>query len=110
MQHDEFLIQAAIVDFFEINKVLIFSVPNGTNITSPKTRSIYSAAGLRSGVSDLIAVFPDKPVFIEVKTKTGRQSDTQKAFQAQVERLGYEYVIMRSVSDAQDFLKRRKAK
>lgn len=41
-----------------------------------------------------------KTVFIEVKTRTGRQRTKQKRFQAAVERLGYDYVIMRSADDA----------
>ncbi len=46
-----------------------------------------------------------KTVFIEIKTKSGRQSKQQKRFQAAVERLGFEYKIMRSVEDAEEFIK-----
>lgn len=45
-----------------------------------------------------------KTVFIEIKTKSGRQSKQQKRFQAAVERLGYDYVIMRSVDDARRYI------
>ena len=45
-----------------------------------------------------------RTVFIEVKTPTGRQSKQQKRFQAAVERLGFEYIIMKSVEDAQKFI------
>ena len=45
-----------------------------------------------------------KTVFIEVKTRTGRQRTKQKRFQAAVERLGYDYVIMRSVDDARRYI------
>lgn len=45
-----------------------------------------------------------KTVFIETKTRTGRQSKKQKRFQAAVERLGYAYLIMRSVDDAQQYI------
>lgn len=45
-----------------------------------------------------------KTVFIEVKTRTGRQRSKQKRFQAAVERLGFEYIIMRSVKDAEKFI------
>lgn len=45
-----------------------------------------------------------KTVFIEVKTSTGRQCSKQKRFQAAVERLGYDYLIMRSVDDARRYI------
>lgn len=45
-----------------------------------------------------------RTVFIEVKTPTGRQSKKQKKFQAAVERLGFEYIILRSVEDAERFI------
>ena len=49
-----------------------------------------------------------RTVFIEVKTATGRQSKKQRRFQAAVERLGFEYIIMRSVADAEKFIERIK--
>lgn len=45
-----------------------------------------------------------RTVFIEIKTGTGRQSKKQKKFQAAVERLGFEYIILRSVEDAERFI------
>ena len=45
-----------------------------------------------------------KTVFIETKTPTGRQSKKQKHFQAVVERMGYDYMVMRSVDDARRYI------
>ena len=45
-----------------------------------------------------------KTVFIEVKTRTGRQSAKQKHFQKHFEQMGYEYIIMRSVDDARRYI------
>ena len=45
-----------------------------------------------------------RTIFIEVKTPTGRQSKKQKRFQTAVERLGFEYIIMRSVADTEKFI------
>ena len=50
-----------------------------------------------------------RTVFIEIKTGTGRQSKKQKNFQAAVERLGYEYIILRSVEDAERFIEDAKS-
>lgn len=49
-----------------------------------------------------------KTVFIEVKTPTGRQSKKQKKFQKAVEKLGYEYKIMKSVDDARRYIEKVK--
>lgn len=47
-----------------------------------------------------------KTVFIEIKTAKGRQSKKQKKFQAAVERIGYEYIILRSIGEAEAFAER----
>lgn len=54
------------------------------------------------GLSDL-TLFANggTTIFIEIKTPTGRQSKQQKHFQSFVERLGYEYIILRSVEEAE---------
>ena len=107
-KNEELQIQSAVVDYFRIQKILIFSVPNGQNIPHPVTRALLKESGLTPGVSDLIAVFDGEIVFIEMKTKTGRQSPEQKEFEQAVKARGFEYVIFRSVSDAEKWLLKRK--
>lgn len=46
-------------------------------------------------VGQTLAVF----VAVEVKTATGRQSESQKKWQAAVEKLGVEYILARSEQD-----------
>lgn len=43
-------------------------------------------------------------MFIEIKTDKGRQSKQQKIFEKRVKELGFEYVIMRSLKDAERFI------
>lgn len=45
-----------------------------------------------------------KTVFIEIKTDKGRQSKQQKIFEKRVKELGFEYVIMKSLEDAERFI------
>lgn len=45
------------------------------------------------------------PVWIEVKTATGKQGELQKSFQDQVEREGHRYGICRSIDDVEKLLK-----
>jgi len=44
-------------------------------------------------------LLPNKILFIEVKTDIGTQSKEQKNFQERVEKLGFEYHLVRSLED-----------
>ena len=58
-------------------------------------------SGVLAGVADLIIVADRAVLFVEMKTKKGRQEESQKVFQSNVERLGFEYKICRSLSSFQ---------
>lgn len=60
--------------------------------------------GVVSGVSDLIWLSNNGPVFIEMKIPTGVQSKEQKEFESVVSSLGYRYVICRSFEQFQEIL------
>jgi Holliday junction resolvase-like predicted endonuclease len=52
------------------------------------------------GVADIICVLPEgKVAFVEVKTKTGKQSADQVLFQKRVEALGAVYLVARCPQD-----------
>ena len=85
---------------FHNPRYCIFSVPNDTQNKEETMRKL--ATGLKRGASDLIVLFPNRTVFCEVKTPTGVQSETQKDFQDQVENLGFEYILVRSLLDFQN--------
>lgn len=57
--------------------------------------------GVLAGFSDLVVIAKTNVLFVEVKTKEGRQSELQKKFQADVERLGFQYSVCRSLQDFQ---------
>lgn len=54
------------------------------------------ALGVVRGVSDLILVFNDKVIFIELKTSTGTLSEEQKDFSKKVKDRGHCYIVVRS--------------
>ena len=85
---------------FHNPRYCIFSVPNDTTNKEETMRKL--ATGLKSGASDLIVLFPNRVIFCEVKTPTGVQSEAQKDFQEQVEKLGFEYILVRSLLDFQN--------
>jgi len=53
-----------------------------------------------TGISDVVGVVHGMPVFVEVKTATGKQRTGQKAFQVAVERAGGFYIVARSAEEA----------
>ena len=79
----------------------LFAVPNGgkrDKVTAAKLK----AEGALAGVADLILLIQSKgygALLIEMKTSSGRQADSQKAWQKAIEKDGYKYVICRSISD-----------
>lgn len=104
MNKEETAIQNAIrvalseLGFVRRNNVGRFFTPNGVPIT----------IGIK-GESDLtLFMRGGRAVFIEVKTVLGTQSKEQRHFQKVVESLGYEYIIMRSKSDAEEFIRMEK--
>jgi hypothetical protein len=79
----------------------LFAVPNG-GWREKATAGKMKAEGVLSGVADLILLKSNAhygALLIEMKTRTGRQADTQRQWQALIEADGYKYVICRSLED-----------
>lgn len=96
-----FLMEGSRKDFY------FFSVPNG-GWRNPTVASKLKAEGVRSGVSDLVLLHKGKAYFVEIKTDKGRQSETQVYFEDIVKKLGFEYLIWRSLDDAMFFMQELK--
>lgn len=60
------------------------------------------------GQADLSGILPDgKRLEIEVKSVSGIQHESQKMFQAMIERFGGVYILVRFVEDVGNELRRR---
>lgn len=94
-QKTEFTIQVEIVNYCKKNKILCFSVPN----EATRNNSKFFRSGVLPGVSDLIVVLPNKILFVEVKNYKGKQQTNQKEFELQINNLGFNYHIVRSLED-----------
>lgn len=78
---------------------LLFAVPNG-GARNSREAAIMKAEGVTAGVADMILLIPRHGygcLCIEFKTKEGRQSDSQRHWQADAEANGNKYVVIRSV-------------
>lgn len=99
-RHPESLLQRQMVHWFRLQypQYIIAAIPNG-GFRNALEGKIMKSEGVLAGFSDLIIIAENKTLFVEVKTKQGRQSELQKRFQASVERLGHQYCICRSFGD-----------
>lgn len=62
-------------------------------------------AGTVEGTADLLVILDrGRVLWIETKTRTGRQREAQKRFQAEVERLGHNYVLARNLEDVKNYV------
>lgn len=94
-------IQNAICDYLALRKQCFWR-QNSVGVYDPHKKTFRSLPKYaRRGVADIILIDGGHAVFLEVKTKTGRQSPHQKEFQALVEEAGAEYFVVRSVEDVQ---------
>lgn len=105
MRNIESQTQQACVRYFRLQYPryagCFFSVPNGGR-RDTVTGAILKAEGALSGVADLFLSVPNNVhhgLYVEMKTRKGRQQDSQKAFQKAVEAQGYRYEICRSLDD-----------
>lgn len=99
-------IQRAIVRDLSLVLVPPFILHHSANESGKASRTaqaILKGMGVWSGFSDLLLLGPSQRLlFIEVKSKTGRQTLEQAAFQAAVELFSWPYEIVRSSPEAID--------
>jgi hypothetical protein len=98
--HEESKLQIACVKWFDRNikptQAFLYAVPNG-GYRKPLEAKIMKAEGVRAGVADLeLKVSGGISVYIEMKTKSGRQSKEQKEFEQIVKSLGFNYYVVRN--------------
>lgn len=99
-RHIESQIQIQMVKWFRLKypRYIIAAIPNGGQRSALEAK-IMKGEGVLAGFSDLIIIAKGNILFIEVKTRSGKQSDLQIKFQLDVERLGFQYIICRSLED-----------
>ena len=99
-RHIESHIQRQMVSWFRLQypRYIIAAIPNGGQRSMLEAK-IMKGEGVLAGFSDLIIIAKGNVLFVEVKTRSGKQSDLQTKFQSNVERLGFQYSICRSLED-----------
>lgn len=78
---------------------------NLNNTEGGRRGNINKFLGIIPGRSDMVLYFEGKAIMIELKTEIGTQSANQKKWQSLVEKNGFEYFIVRSLSEFQNLIK-----
>lgn len=114
--HDEHLLQERIVTLLRRH----WCIPLDTDVMDGikyapndmariKYINIHKARGYVNGQPDLVVLLPSgRVLLVELKTKSGRLSDAQKVFQSAAENMSHEYVVWRSVEDAEKWFRQDK--
>lgn len=108
MRHEEENLQIRCVEWFGLAypaiRDLLHHSPNGGR-RNAREGARFKAMGTRRGFPDLLLLYPSKGyhgLFIEMKSEKGRQQPSQKEWQTLAERVGYKYVICRSLGGFMD--------
>lgn len=111
MKHEESATQRACVEWFRMQypklALNLIAIPNGGSRRRVEA-AIMKAEGVTAGAADLALFVPSTDahaLFIEMKSATGRQRDSQKAWQQAVEAQGYAYRICRSADEFVDIIR-----
>ncbi len=106
-------IQRAILDYLGAKGILAFRQNTGAMGAEYNGKRRFMRFGV-PGMADILAFVPvhtgekdyfgdeitySHPLWIEVKTETGKQREIQRSFQEQVEAHGHSYIIARCVED-----------
>lgn len=107
----EHRMQVECVDWFRITYpgMLLLAIPNGARFGGDKFLASLEwarleAEGAIAGAADLLLCQPSGDfggLFLEMKTRKGKQSETQKEFEAQAIAAGYGYAIPKSLKQFQ---------
>lgn len=105
MIHREADLQSACVRYFRLRwpklAGVFFAIPNGGSRNPIEARNM-KVQGTLSGVADLILLKPSNgygALCIEMKSESGRQSQSQKEFQSAAQQAGNQYVVCRSFDE-----------
>lgn len=94
-------IQSSICDYLAIKRYFFWRNNNIPSFDSKTGRVRNMPKYSRNGVPDIILIKDGKFIGLEVKSEKGRQSDSQKQFQQDLEQSGGSYYIVRSIEDVQ---------
>ena len=90
-------------------KIFAFAIKNEVGKNNPVAGFRNKQAGVKAGVPDVMALevpFNGKPpLFLEFKSKAGKQNNSQKEMEIYLTQQGYKYALVRSCEEAINVVK-----
>lgn len=112
MKHEEENLQMSCVRWFGYQypeyALLLHHSPNG-GLRNPREAKRFKAMGTRAGFPDLVLLVPSGSLhglFIEMKSRNGKQTVSQKEYQRLVEANGYRYEVANSFETFMDIVEK----
>lgn len=111
MKQDEHNLQVAICKWLNFTQdFFYFAIPNG-GLRHRLVAIKLKMEGAKAGVADMFWMVSNenwKGLFVEVKIDKGKQSQSQKDFEAVAMNHGYYYAVVRSIDDCISLINRFK--
>ena len=107
-------VQRACIDYLDAKRIMYLRLNSGDVFRPGAAGKMYKVKGCPKGTADLLilhhirehlACSKPRPLFIEFKSSEGKQSEEQAIFERDVESLGYEYYLIRSLDELLEVLK-----
>lgn len=93
---------------YKLPEALLFAIPNG-GYRSAITGARLKAEGVRAGIPDMFLAYPSGAfhgLFLELKVKGGRLSDSQKANIEKLRQQGYAVFVPYGFTEAREVIEK----
>lgn len=100
-------LQRAVARYLDLalpDDAVSFHVPNGGGRTKAEGGAL-KAQGVKAGIPDHLVIHAGRPLFIELKTASGRVTPQQREMHDGLIHAGAKVAVCRSIEDVADFLR-----
>ena len=107
-------ISRACLEYLDAKRIMYLRLNSGDVFRPGAEGKMYRVKGCPKGTADLLILYNHKdrippsfprPIFVEFKSSKGKQTEEQAIFERDVESLGYEYYLIRSLDELMEVLK-----
>jgi hypothetical protein len=106
-------ISRACLEYLEAMRIMYLRLNSGDVFRPGAEGKMYRVKGCPKGTADVLILshhevlhcIGPRPIFVEFKSSKGKQTEEQAIFERDVESLGYEYYLIRSIDELIEVLK-----
>lgn len=98
-------IQKSIMQYLQLMNYTYFRINTKGEFMRKENGDYVLKKNINRGFSDILCIYQGKPIFLEVKSKTGKLTPHQKEFGKRVVGSGGYFFVVRSVDDVKEIFK-----